>query len=376
MQKKLIAVAVAGALAAPLAMAQSNVTISGYVTAGYENYKLSGATVAVARDTENRISDQSSRIIFAGTEDLGGGLKAWFQIDSRFANDIAGSTLAGGNTGVGLMGNWGKLTIGRWDIHYNEGTAVSANRTGSLQSCGVCSLMSGVGGTGGFAAIANTTRTPNLIMWDSPNWNGVTARLAYSTNKDGNEGSGVGSGVDDGGAWNAAVRYANGPWMAGYSYFTHNAEGPTSVGSVATTIGDNDQRGNRAYVSYDFPMGLRIGLIYDQSKLYAANAGSTSMDKRTAWMLPIRYTTGAHAVYLQYARAGQVGSVADTGASFTMLGYDYALSKRTNVGAYWTQMNNKSNGMMQLFGLGASGASAPGAGEDTRQIYIGMSHSF
>ena len=63
MQKKIIAAAVAGLLAVP-AFAQSNVTISGLVKAGWEQYKLSGATGGGwDYSNENRISDQSARVI-------------------------------------------------------------------------------------------------------------------------------------------------------------------------------------------------------------------------------------------------------------------------------------------------------------------------
>ena len=118
MQKKLIAAAVAGLIAVP-ALAQTNVTISGRFAVGYQNYSLSGGGTT-GKDTYNGISDQSSRLIFNVVEDLGGGLKAWGQVDSRFAPDVGGATWAGGNTGMGLMGSWGKFTMGRWDVHYTE----------------------------------------------------------------------------------------------------------------------------------------------------------------------------------------------------------------------------------------------------------------
>src|SRR5437762_10081488 len=140
MQKKqLIAAVVGGMLAAPAAFAQ--ITISGTIKDGLEMYKLGAgkaATPAASYHYETRVSDQSSRIIFSGTQDLVGGTRAWFQLDSRFQSDVAGSTQnantgpgttssitgikqwAGGNTGVGLAGAWGKLTIGRWDLHYLE----------------------------------------------------------------------------------------------------------------------------------------------------------------------------------------------------------------------------------------------------------------
>jgi len=260
MQKKLIAAAVAGLLSVP-AFAQSNVTISGLVKAGWESYKLTDCTAGFSCRTESRVSDQSSRIIFNVLEDLGGGLKAWAQIDSRYANDLGGGAIGSGNTGVGFMGNWGKFTIGRWDVHYSEFGAIESNRAGSLQTLlgnGMMSQVSGQVGAGGvWNVVANGTRTPNLLMWDSPNWNGFTARLAYSTNAFATEGTGrslTGTGNPGSGrAWTGALRYNNGPWTAGYSYWNANTE------SGVTGAAMQDQRSHRAWVGYTFAMGLKVG---------------------------------------------------------------------------------------------------------------------
>jgi len=54
MNKKLMAVAVAGALAAPVAMAQSNVTISGRMALGVDTYSATGATQAASSGLQSR----------------------------------------------------------------------------------------------------------------------------------------------------------------------------------------------------------------------------------------------------------------------------------------------------------------------------------
>src|SRR3954462_5450954 len=85
MQKKLMALAVAGALSAPVAaFAQaSNVQIYGRANVGVDNYEAKGATAANADfKGRMRVFDQGSRLGVRGTEDLGGGLKALFQIES------------------------------------------------------------------------------------------------------------------------------------------------------------------------------------------------------------------------------------------------------------------------------------------------------
>ena len=79
MNKKLLAVAVAGALSAPVvAFAQSSVTISGNIKMSMQQYKLSNAAAARAgqNTSQSLVHDDSSRIIFNMTEDLGAGLQA------------------------------------------------------------------------------------------------------------------------------------------------------------------------------------------------------------------------------------------------------------------------------------------------------------
>ncbi len=307
MQKKLIAAAIAGLVAVP-ALAQTNVTISGRFAAGWESYKLSDCTAGFSCRSESRVSDQSSRLIFNVNEDLGGGLSAWGQLDYRGALDMGGLGNTG-NSGVGLAHkNWGKFTIGRWDVHYGEiEGAIAGNRAGSLQTLlgnGIMSQVSGqVGAAAVWSVVANGTRTPNLLMWDSPNWNGFTARLAYSTNAFGTEGTGrsvAGTGNPGSGrAWTGALRYNNGPWTAGYSYWNANTE------SGVTGAAMQDQRSHRAWVGYTFAMGLKVGFAWDRSSLDTGvrDCASTT-NRRNAWMLPVSYEFGPHKVSAAYVRAG------------------------------------------------------------------------
>jgi len=416
MQKKLIAAAVAGLIAVP-ALAQSNVTISGRFAAGWESYKLSGGG-NTGHDAESRVSDQSSRIIFNVVEDLGGGLKAWGQLDARFAQDLGGSVggtpaaggkaasatcaavpcsnaaplngWAAGNTGMGLMSNWGKFTIGRWDVHYTETAKLEATRAGSLQSIISMALFSQIAydptaaAGGAVTTMGKGTRTDNLLMWDSPNWNGFTARIGYSTGQAGNEGNTNRAVGNPGGGrmWTGALRYDNGPWTTGISYWNNNSE------SRVTGAARLDARSTRAWVGYKFGMGLKVGFAWDGSKLDdsangavgAANAGSA---RRHVWMIPVSYAFGPHAVYFNYAKAGGLsgsnvapGFGGGTGANQWMAGYDYAFSKRTSAGVYYTKLNNGSRAAYDVLGLGANGGTPTTRGEDARQWYFGLAHNF
>src|SRR5258708_2439402 len=121
MNKKLIALAVAGACVAPAAMAQTAnpVTLYGRVHVTFESVEATGAGPLSRR---NRVSDQASLLGVRGTEDLGGGLKAFFQLETAFKPDQNDSTFAGRNSGVGLQGGWGSVLLGRWDTPFKIAT--------------------------------------------------------------------------------------------------------------------------------------------------------------------------------------------------------------------------------------------------------------
>jgi len=135
------------------AFAQSSVTISGFFHGSYDTFsvKNAGAT-RTGNKSENRVTDNSSRIIFGVVEDLGGGLSAVGQVDMRFAldaqqrfapDDLPGATTvnpigfpgATGNNHVGLSSKtMGAIRLGRQDIHYTEGAHLNHTSAGTIAS--------------------------------------------------------------------------------------------------------------------------------------------------------------------------------------------------------------------------------------------------
>jgi predicted porin len=374
MQKKVLAAVIGGLLAVPAAVFadSANVNISGRVAVGVEMYKLSGGNPpnVLGYSTEQRVSDQSSSLIFSGSEDLGGGMKAWFQIDERFAPDL-GTLAATGNTQAGLAGGWGKLAIGRQDLHYNELARLDAPRAGSLQDIISMGPVSQVNGT----TVAIGSRSSNVIYWDSADLGGVTIRVGYSTNPGANEGTGVGNQSKDG-ALTAAVRYAAGPISAGASIWDWKAEG-TADSTLGGFLGD--QKSNRAWFGWN-AAGLKVGFGVDSSEV-RVTAGAP-MTKRTALLLPVSFSFGADSVYATIAKMGKTSGGAagtdhtDTDAQAMMLGWDHALSKRTFVGAFYAKIDNKARATYDLFALAANGATATAAGEDATQLYLGFTHLY
>ena len=153
MQKKIIAAAVAGALAVPAitAFAQSStVQIYGRITYEYGHINSMGRL----KDTDYADTPGGSAIGFRGEEKLGGGLSAWFQCES--SADVRGMDQRGfctRNSAVGFRGGFGNIHFGRWDTPFkralNIGT-VGSEATGIL---GMSFLP--FGGSGGADATAS-----------------------------------------------------------------------------------------------------------------------------------------------------------------------------------------------------------------------------
>lgn len=442
MQKKIIALAIAG-LVSGGAFAQSNVTISGQMRVAVDNVRAGGATAANSDYTSRtRVTDQNSNIRFAGTEALSGGNTAWFQFESAIGTDNVNGTSAGGNvagtntaswgtrnTAVGVKGSWGNFFLGKWDAHYNSMANIEA--AGLVDALALNSsslnLLYSIGGAAGYGVTAGGGRFSNVIAYDTPNMSGFSAQVKYIT---GSENTAANLARKDNG-WNLRMAYDNGPIAVAYSYLANNSLGaaaPTAAGTAsvqcsntatgaittqataaacllvpgvvlsstaaaAATLGNGaDTRSNRLGFAYSFPMGIKVGLIWDKSKVQNNNspantsvATSTSAD-RTAWVLPMSWKMAANTFSFTYAKANNTKfSGGDDGisrkATMGMLGYEYAMSKRTSISATYVQINNDAGGTYD-FWHGSSNVSnttaigAATAGTDPRMWSLGLKHVF
>ena len=368
MQKKLLAVAFAGALAIPgVALAQSSVTISGVFKGSFENYKLTQSTRA--NTSQSGVADDSSAIRFNVREDLGGGLAAIAQLDVRFSIDNQLALGGTGNTHVGLQSKqWGRIFLGRQDLHYfNRESELTARGTLRADSVSLLAFVSpaGVGNT----AIAGATRSTNVVHYTSPNWGGFTMIAAYSSNPAAAEadiGAAGAAGVRKGSAWNLNPNFAGKNFQVGYSYWRSKADGGA---------GNSDQRGDRLYGSYKWG-GLKVGLAWDKSKLRTV-AGATTAD-RTAWSLPASYSWGKHSIHGHYTKAGNDKTTAAAdGAKMFALSYGYDLSKRTSAALTYAKITNDAGAAYTLFTTAAFGVGpVPTAGEDPRTLAVTLRHVF
>lgn len=436
MNKKLIAVAVAGMFVAPAAaLAQTSVTITGKVMASDGNYKLYGrAAGAAGKNSEILIRDESSRIIFLVREDLGGGLNAIGKVDLRPSIADTGAFGPTGESFVGLDSkSWGTIAIGRFDFHYGNHASYTGVHGGLLTNPTALFDVAAAG----ILTIANQTRTNNAIRYGSPKWGDMfEVVLGYSSNPTAastgpglsgavgipatqisfntqNE-SDLRSTVRKGNAWNINPKLWGKNWEVGYSFWLAKPDFALAAPSNSTlnggtgtglTLGATNvlrMRGDSLYGTYVWG-GFRAGLAWNKSRADITNlqAATTStfvgagslppgatgiLSKRSVWGVPLAYNWGNHNIYFDYYRTSGDKAPAfvgfDTRANFFGLTYAYDLSKRTTAALSYSRINNGAAANFSLFAAATPGGSGSvnlqsvGVGEDPRYLAVTLQHRF
>jgi predicted porin len=397
MNKKLMAVAVAGVLTAPAAFAQSsNVELYGRANVGFDSFKATGATnPALDRDSRYRVFDSGSRVGFRGTEDLGGGLRAIFQIEtgvnidsgqnygqSGQNNQASTGFLASRDSFVGLAGGWGQVTFGRQSVFWANGL------NGQFGANYVNQEIPWQNGTGLGRIGFPVARQNDVVAYTSPTFAGINGTLSFSptaqeavqtgTAQTVNVGGGAtavtltlpGTGVQsDGAIWGLTLRGTWGGIYAQYDYAQNKADTVTSTGFQAKN------EGHKLGLSWGYMPGARVGLnyvrIYNNNVTTASSATNHDKVRQDGWVLFWEHTFGQFQVLAEYgqsqdmkgctAAAGVVAGTLtcdQTSSKGYMLGGRYFMSKRTWVYLTYLQVTNEGNQYTDWQGAGISSVAA------------------
>jgi predicted porin len=283
------------------------------------------------------------------------------------------SPLAGGNTFIGLAGGFGNVQAGKLDTHYCMGSDSHGVRATALQASS-CALLGFVNGSGAGQAIANASRSTNVVRYTSPNMSGLTLQGTYSFAQSGSEGA-VGK-TSGGNASHIQGVYVAGPLTVGASMW--QAKGEDQTATVART----GQKASTIMANYNLGVAT-IGLTYDTSaqRSAAASVAAFTDTKRTVTSIPVTIPMGAGTALFTYTKAGntKTGGVTNdnTGATLLSVGYDYAFSKRTTLGVSYAKLDNKSAAGYALYTQTAlNGTPANATGTDAGQFYLGLRHAF
>lgn len=343
-----------------LAAAQggTGVTIYGRLNTGLEYVRHGNG------DSMSRLSNYRSVLGFRGSEDLGGGLKALWQIEGALSLDTGSGNLANRDTRIGLSDDWGTLFLGVWTLPYTSAT--SAFDPFYPTTAGYMALM-GNGSAPNSNNVQDTSsfdrRQSNQIQYWSPKIGGVSARLAYGINEETVVGTGAKPSLLSG-----SLSYELGALQLVAAHERHR-EYQTAQGSdTATKLGLSYRQGPAS-----------VAAVLERLK-YATASGSLT---RNAWYLSGSYRIGAGLLKAGYARAadgkgpsvetvGFFRSGAGTGSAQLTLGYEHELSKRTSLQAYYSRIANERQALYD-FAINELGIAA---GQRPSLFALGLRHAF
>ncbi len=419
MQLSRMGIAVACALGASgLAHAQSsNVQLYGRANMGFDNYEAEGArnanavtgaactagtagcTSGSALDFKSRfrVFDNSSRVGLRGTEDLGNGLQAVFQIETGVNIDNGSNTGQGGQTNpssgfwatrdsfAGIDSNFGRITFGRQSTYWTNGVnAQSAANYINTEIPWTTGTMLGRVSRGAGAA-APIARYSNNVQYTTPTYAGLNVTLHYSpTNQEAIQGSGTTD--TDGSMWGATVRGTWGPFYTQIDYATQEAGTPTSGAPRA------EWAGWKVGGSWGYQPGARIGLIWVRTDTNGALGNLLGDDVyQQGWVLNWEHTISNIQLLAQYGQTGNMKDCdataiigcGDTKSRGYMVGARYLLSKRTWVYATYNTVDNESNNFADYTASSITSVAAGGGvvagvpfGADPQIWAVGLFHLF
>jgi len=300
---QIIAVALAAAAATSGAFAQSSVNVYGRLNVTAERQKVGDVS-------SSNLQNNSSRIGFKGTEDLGGGLKAGFQIEHGFnpTNGSASSTFWGRQAEVNLSGSFGMVRMGTFisEAYFATADYISMHNHDT--------------GTSSDAFYVYPVADARKVSYRTPTMGGLVAELAVVES----QATGLGERGFD-----LAVNYDQGPLHVGFGY---NKVDVLKQATVAA-----------AYTMGQLTLGGYVQRSTDDS------------DSQTNLRLAAMYAMGASELHVNFGKAGDVGGLADSGGSQFTLGYNYNLSKRTKVYGFYTKVSGQDSSAYTDFSSLAAG---------------------
>ncbi len=340
MKKALIALAVLG-LTGGAAVAQSSVTLFGVIDADLKYVKTGGLTVKKLDSS----GLNTSRFGVRGTEDLGGGLKAGFWLESQVDTDTGvaggGSAFWGRRATVSLAGDFGEVRLGRNKtvsrLHIEDFDPSAFTGLGSVSV-----LYSNLGSGNG----TSFGRADNLASYSLPgNLGGFYGGVDVS----------AGEGVGTNKGQSVRLGYKQGPLHVSGAY------------ANTSNAADNDKfKLASVGAAYDFGV-VRPSLSYTESKYLAR--------KQKVLTASLTAPLGQGQLWGSYSEAktsGETGFATVGTPKLFALGYIYNLSKRTALYTTFAQLKNDGTTRFALGGAPAATAN----GQKSTGYDVGVRHSF
>jgi len=391
MKKSLIALAALAAVTA--ASAQSTVTLSGQMDIGVGTSRIDGFSLGA------EIARGAGQFTMAGTEDLGGGIKAGFTVQSglyifRSVDNASPRTgtgnLASSSTAIAAMTPTGYMTSNSFEIGDRIAELSLSGGFGTLQigrnnnsvasTVGIYNvsglvLISGMDSASNTGRLIGGSARTNRIAYSSPNMSGVTAYAGLSpVRKLPNASLGIAANdlvnndqFKD--SYSVGATFVQGPMAALIDYSAAPATVNTAIAAVAGTATVAGLQGyaqadgvkyTTAGASYDLGIA-KVGIGYQTTNV-VKRTGSTTADPKGTTVVSASVPMGAASFGILYGTRGN-NSTTTTSTAVTQaaLGVNYSLSKRTSLYAMYNDINV---------------GKATTATGDIRETHVGVNHTF
>lgn len=338
MQKKIIVLAIAAALTAP-AMAFADATVYGQANVSIDKVS-NGATTSISN---NQLNSNQSRIGVKGSEDLGGGLSAIWQMEGTVAMDESGALSFNRNTYLGLKSNdMGTALVGRHDTPYKISTrnldvfadTAADNRSGDGTGIGAANrgLMS-----------AHDLRLANVLAYISPSFSGMTVAVATvfgaedstaTTDK-------KGSALSLAGMYNQGGIYGT----LAYQTVTVGTAGKGDMGAPVITgsglLVDDKISAFKLGGGYSMD-AFKVNAVVERTTFDPIAAGDnvTNTNVYLGAKFNVSSSDAVKAAYTKRGASSTTGSTDD--ASQIAIGYDHSMSKSTSVYALYAKTTTNS----------------------------------
>jgi predicted porin len=359
MQRRLLAAAVASAFAMPaLAEVPAEIQIYGRVNVSGERITVDNSTDPTVPNQSNyELVDNSSRIGVRGNKELTPGLKAIFQIESRVRLDTGGSVsgetafLSSRDSYAGLQGGFGTIRAGRTigPVYYATYDYISMHNhdTGTSSDA----LLAGT-------AVGNQGFMNNTLWYTSPKFGPITIDVAFSLLGEDR----LAPGVSQPRHLGLVAAYDQGPLHAAVSFANTENDHDLDPGAP---VAPNSDTALTIGGLYDFKAFV-IGALFEraESDLLGGKA------KRNYWRVSGMVPVGQHEFHLNVGNVNHRldANLSDDGANQYTIAYNYNITKTTKVYAFYTVVDNDTNGNYGFV------TNSPGA--DNKSIALGFRHNF
>lgn len=333
-------------------------------------------------DRVTGMASGNSRFGFRGSEDLGGDLKAIFQLEAQVNVDDGtggGEQFWNRDTFVGLDGRFGTLRLGNMDTVFKEyGDVIGILGVSSGTFLSSSSVLRKTGsGTSGSSSFH--LRRINSLKYETPAWGGAQAAFQYSTDE-------AKTATRDPRVISMGVKYDNGPFYAAIAHERHYDLFGGSRNAVTSNAGNQavNARDNATQATLGYKLGAHTFGFDVIRKEYEENAtavGAFRSYRNMAYMLSMEnrwsgaWRTAAHVVYSDKGKCELVGAACSTegleGTKVAIAGA-YYFSKRTYAFGAVNRLVNGKSARYSSVDVGE----VPAPGEDITQVAIGLAHSF